>query len=107
MAVLIWFHHLIERVVLLLSNFDSPFEFAFKMDLSPQRRGRPSYVRPQKPQDWEPYKDSIAALYGIMELSAVMEIMEKQHNFKATYVISHRRGAGTQLSWRPANEAVR
>jgi hypothetical protein len=67
------------------------------MDLSLQRRVRPSYFRPQKPQDWEPYKDAIAALYAITQLSADMEIMEKQHNFKATYVIRHGRGEDTPL----------
>ncbi|KAE9365781.1 hypothetical protein N431DRAFT_446031 [Stipitochalara longipes BDJ] len=40
--------------------------------------------RPQNPQDWEPYKEAVIRLYSGMELSAVIEIMERQHNFRAT-----------------------
>lgn len=44
----------------------------------------PMPFRPQNPQDWEPYKEAVVRLYAEMELSAVIEAMEEQHNFRAT-----------------------
>ncbi|KAK5657797.1 hypothetical protein OQA88_2870 [Cercophora sp. LCS_1] len=40
--------------------------------------------RPQKPEDWEGYKDTIAALYNENKLKDVMKEMEKTWSFKAT-----------------------
>jgi len=44
----------------------------------------PAPFRPQNPQDWEPYKEAVTHLYSDMELSAVIEAMERDHNFRAT-----------------------
>lgn len=40
--------------------------------------------RPQKSEDWEGYKETIAALYTDMKLKDVMKEMEKTYGFKAT-----------------------
>ncbi|KAK0743411.1 Clr5 domain-containing protein [Schizothecium vesticola] len=40
--------------------------------------------RPSKSQDWEPYREIIAALYEIMKLKDVMLEMQLSHGFKAT-----------------------
>ncbi|KAK3318745.1 Clr5 domain-containing protein [Apodospora peruviana] len=40
--------------------------------------------RPTKPEDWEPYRETIAYLYTYMKLKDVMPEMEKRHHFKAT-----------------------
>ncbi|KAK4146100.1 uncharacterized protein C8A04DRAFT_35364 [Dichotomopilus funicola] len=42
--------------------------------------------RPSKPEDWEPYRDTIAHLYNTMnmKLKDVMSEMEATYNFKAT-----------------------
>lgn len=42
--------------------------------------------RPSKSQDWEPYRETIAALYEIMKLKDVMLEMQLSHGFKATWV---------------------
>jgi len=44
--------------------------------------------RPSKSQDWEPYRETIAALYEIMKLKDVMLEMQLSHGFKATWVTS-------------------
>jgi hypothetical protein len=43
-----------------------------------------SYLRPTKPEDWEPYRELIAELYRDKKLKEVMEVMETEHGFKAT-----------------------
>ncbi len=43
-----------------------------------------SYIRPQKAEDWEPFRDIIAELYRTKKLKEVMEEMETVYYFKAT-----------------------
>lgn len=50
----------------------------------------PSYIRPSKAEDWEPYRDIIAELYRTKKLKDVMEEMEAVYYFKATYVLTPR-----------------
>ncbi len=46
----------------------------------------PSYVRPSKAEDWEPYRHIIAELYRTKKLKEVIEEMEAVYYFKATQV---------------------
>jgi hypothetical protein len=49
--------------------------------------------RPQNAQDWELYKEAITSFYNAMELRGphgVMQAMEHEYNFKATYIQFHR-----------------
>jgi len=50
----------------------------------------PSYIRPTKAEDWEPYRQIIADLYATKKLKEVMEEMETVYYFKATQVHHHR-----------------
>lgn len=36
------------------------------------------------PQDWEKHREVISELYGRMTLPKVMELMEREHGFKAS-----------------------
>ena len=40
--------------------------------------------RPDKAEDWEPYRTIIADMYRTMKLKDVMEEMERNYNFKGT-----------------------
>ncbi|KLU85420.1 hypothetical protein MAPG_04446 [Magnaporthiopsis poae ATCC 64411] len=42
------------------------------------------YIRPSRPEDWEPYRDTIEALYKENKLKDVMDTMEATYAFKAT-----------------------
>lgn len=42
-------------------------------------------TRPQSAQDWESRKDIIKGLYASHSLDDLMNIMETEHFFKATY----------------------
>ena len=44
--------------------------------------------RPQCAQDWEPQKAAIVDLRMRMKLVDIMRVMEEEHLFKATYVLS-------------------
>ncbi|TLD09900.1 hypothetical protein PgNI_05869 [Pyricularia grisea] len=43
-----------------------------------------NYVRPSRPEDWEPYRAIIEELYKTQKLKDVMETMERVYFFKAT-----------------------
>lgn len=49
-----------------------------------QQQGQPAVFRPEKPEDWEPYRDVIAQLYTTMKLKDVMTEMQATYGFKAT-----------------------
>jgi hypothetical protein len=42
-------------------------------------------IRPENPEDWEPYKEVIAQLYTEIKLKDVMREMERSYGFKATW----------------------
>lgn len=44
----------------------------------------PPTIRPDKAEDWEPYREIIADMYRTMKLKDVMEEMEKSYGFKGT-----------------------
>ena len=50
----------------------------------PMSNPAPSYIRPEKAEDWEPYRDIIAELYRTKKLKDVMDEMETVYFFKAT-----------------------
>ncbi|TLD25005.1 hypothetical protein PspLS_05905 [Pyricularia sp. CBS 133598] len=43
-----------------------------------------NYVRPSRPEDWEPYRAIIEELYKTQKLKDVMDTMERVYFFKAT-----------------------
>lgn len=43
-----------------------------------------NYVRPTRPEDWEPYRGVIEELYKTQKLKDVMDTMERVYFFKAT-----------------------
>ncbi|EHA56897.1 hypothetical protein MGG_06790 [Pyricularia oryzae 70-15] len=43
-----------------------------------------NYVRPTRPEDWEPYRGIIEELYKTQKLKDVMDTMERVYFFKAT-----------------------
>ncbi|TLS25703.1 hypothetical protein PpBr36_07281 [Pyricularia pennisetigena] len=43
-----------------------------------------NYVRPTRPEDWEPYRATIEELYKTQKLKDVMNTMERVYFFKAT-----------------------
>lgn len=54
---------------------------------APLAGSRQNCLRPQSAQDWENQKAKIKNLYESNELKETMEVMEKQHSFKATYAM--------------------
>ncbi|KAK3390815.1 Clr5 domain-containing protein [Podospora didyma] len=51
---------------------------------SQHHRSEPAMFRPNKPEDWEPYRELIANLYNEMKLKDVMTEMQMVYHFKAT-----------------------
>ncbi|KAK2066921.1 hypothetical protein P8C59_000699 [Phyllachora maydis] len=51
---------------------------------SSSSRATASTIRPQKSEDWEPYRDAITQLYGSSRLKEVMADMQAMYGFKAT-----------------------
>ncbi len=58
----------------------------------------PSYVRPNKAEDWEPYRHIITELYRTKKLKEVIEEMESVYYFKATQVFACSRSRPTSPS---------